>query len=35
MKNVIAYFSLATKPKVMIFDDESIKIRFVSPWLLV
>ena len=35
MKNVIGYFSITTKPKVMIFDDESIKIRFVSPWSLL
>ena len=35
MKNVIAYFSKTTKPKVIVFDDESITIRFVNPWPLV
>ena len=32
MKNVIAYFSIIHKPKVTIFDDESISIRFVGQW---
>ena len=35
MKNVIAYFSITGKPKVMDFDDESITIRFPSTWPLV
>ena len=28
MENVIDYFSITTKPKVTIFDDESIHIQF-------
>ena len=28
MKNVVAYFSITTKPKDTIFDDESIHIQF-------
>ena len=35
MKNAIAFFSITTKPKVVVFDDESITIIFMSPWLLV
>ena len=35
IKNVIPYFSKTTKPKDIVFDDESIIIRFVSPWPLV
>ena len=32
MKNVIVYFSIITKPKVAIFEEESIIIRFVEQW---
>ena len=32
MENVIAYFSITTKLKVMIFDDESISIQFYGQW---
>ena len=32
MENGIAYFSIITKPKVTIFDEESIVIRFVGQW---
>ena len=28
MENVIAYFSITTKPKVTIFDDKSTSIQF-------
>jgi len=32
MKNVIVYFSITTQPKVTIFDEQSIIIRFVGQW---
>ena len=35
MENDIAYFSITNKPKVTVFDDESITIQFPSPWSLV
>ena len=35
MKSVSVYFSIITKPKVTIFDDESITIWFLSPWPLL
>ena len=31
LKDIISYFSITTKTKVMVFDNESIQIRFSSP----
>ena len=31
-KNVIAYFSRITEPKVSIFEEESISIQFLEQW---
>ena len=31
-KNVIDYFSITTKPKVMIFDDKSTSIQISGQW---
>ena len=31
LKNVIVYFSIATKTKVTVFGDENITIQFLSP----
>ena len=35
MKNVIAYFSITTRTKAIVFYDESITIRLLSLWPLV
>ena len=35
MKNVIVFFSMTNRPKIMIFGSQSISIRLVSPWPLV
>ena len=32
VENVIAYFSITTKPKVTIFDDKSTSIQFYGQW---
>ena len=33
MKNVVVYFSITTKPTIMIFDGKSISPRIYGQWI--